>query len=144
MRYCTWHYRPFTFVILMLLSATCLSHAEPVVIVSRHNPIDSLHREDIRNIYLGKIFTFPDGLPVIPLDNSHTLRAHFYQDTCHMTESQVRAWWAAQVFTSASQPPHDVPDDAQIVHMVEHDPRMVGYIESTHINAGVKIVYIVP
>ena len=72
--------------------------------------VNSLDKQKISAIFLGKTFTFPDGIPVEPIEQVDDSAAHeeFHQLVTEKTGSQLKAYWSKMVFSGLSNPPREV------------------------------------
>jgi hypothetical protein len=54
--------------------------------------------------------------------------------------AQVKAVWSRLIFTGQGQPPKELADAAAVKKAVAADPKMVGYIDKSQVDAAVKVV----
>ena len=54
--------------------------------------------------------------------------------------AQVKSIWSRLTFTGKAQPPKQLPDSAAVKKAVAADPKGVGYIEKSAVDASVKAV----
>jgi hypothetical protein len=95
-----------------------------------------LTKDQITDIYLGR----SNALKPLDLPPSNVLRDAFYEKATDRDASQVRAVWSRLIFTGQGQPPKELADDDAIKKAVAADPKMVGYIDRSHLDATVKVV----
>ncbi len=112
-----------------------------VVIV---NPLNhnQMNLEQIRNIFLGKTRSFPDGSTAIPVEisNQSSLRKDFEKVVLKKDDAQVRAYWAQMVFTGRATPPKTISSEAELRTLIASNPNLVGYIDSGSADNSVKVV----
>ncbi len=112
-----------------------------VVIV---NPLNhnQMSLEQIRNIFLGKTRSFPDGSTAIPVEisNQSALRKDFEKVVLKKDDAQVRAYWAQMVFTGRATPPKTISSEAELRTLIASNPNLVGYIDSGSADNSVKVV----
>lgn len=127
----------------LLLSAS-LASAEVVVIVNAASPISSASADDIAQVYLGKRSEL-GGNDVVPVDQSegNAPRGVFYDKVVQKNESQLTAYWSRLIFTGKGSPPKQVGGDADVVDAVAMDEEAVGYVDSSAVAEGVKVIYTV-
>lgn len=116
-----------------LLGAGAALGAEIVVIV---NPAATEPtREQVADVYLGKSRSFT------PLDQPEAspIRADFYQKATGRDLAQVKSAWTRLVFTGRGQPPKELPDAAAVKRAVAADPKAIGYIHKSALDASVKV-----
>jgi ABC-type phosphate transport system substrate-binding protein len=131
------------------LLALCLSQSasagELVVIVSSKSPVTSLRQEQVADIFLGQIASFPGGADVVALDQTigSPERDEFYSKVTAKTRPLVKAYWTKMIFTGRGQPPKEAGSNAAIRKMVADNPSLIGYIDKSALDASVKTVLLV-
>ena len=122
-----------SFAAAVLLVAAS-AHAQVAVVM---NPSAApLTQEQVSNIFLGRS---PDFKPV-DLPESAPVRATFYKKATDRDVAQVKAVWSRLVFSGKAQPPKEVADAAAVKAAVKADPKAIGYIEKSAVDASVKVV----
>lgn len=110
------------------------AHAQVAVVM---NPSAApLTQEQVSNIFLGRS---PDFKPV-DLPESAPVRATFYKKATDRDVAQVKAVWSRLVFSGKAAPPKEVADAAAVKAAVKADPKAIGYIEKSAVDASVKVV----
>jgi ABC-type phosphate transport system substrate-binding protein len=118
------------------------ANAEVVVIVNPKNPAASLTAQQVAALYLGTATTFPSGGPVAMADQPEAagIRGEFYQKATGRSVAQVRATWARITFTGKGMPPKELKSDADVKAFVAADPKAIGYVDASAVDASVKAV----
>ncbi len=98
-----------------------------------------LTKDQVAAVYLGRN---PDLKPVDLPDGSPTREA-FYKKATERDAAQIKAVWSRIVFTGKGQPPKELPDAAAVKKAVAADPKAIGYIDKSAVDASVKVVYAV-
>lgn len=128
----------------MLVLAVVLppAAADVVVVVSPQNPLSSMSRRQVEDIFLGKSQRFPDGRPAVPFDQvaGSGAQAEFYQFVSGKRASEIKAYWAKMIFTGRGQPPAAVGNDAQMKQALAAQPNAVGYLDRQAVDASVKVL----
>ena len=81
------------------------------LVVSPENDISSLSRKDVARMFLKRTTSWPDGSPVVPVDQSSraTVRVAFTQDVLEVEGlekmSAVESYWQKQIFSGRGSPP---------------------------------------
>lgn len=132
-----------TLSLLLILLDTAIVHADEVVIVSSRNPTVSMSREQVSNIFLGKLNSFPDGGQATPVDlpEDNEARQGFYAKVMGKSSSQVKAYWARLSFTGKGMPPREFPGSREVKAAVANNPSLIGYIEKSAVDASVKVIF---
>ncbi len=75
-----------------------------VVVVSAESPLTEISQSHLVDMYLGRATRFPDGRPVVPLDQEYgaSARAQFYAEFVGRTAAEVKAHWSKLIFTMTS------------------------------------------
>ncbi len=103
--------------------------ADLVLIINKSNAVH-LDAVQVRNIFLGRSHYFPDGQPVIPLQQVPGSPAYeeFSRELIHKDDARLRAYWSRMVFTGRGLPPRVVASAAQAIDRVAHHPEMIAYV----------------
>ena len=134
-----------------LLLAACVgasafaSAAEVVVIVSATSPLAMLRADQVADIFLGQVASFPDGAEAVALDQriGTPLRDEFYAKVAAKSAPLVKAHWSKMIFTGRGQPPREVGSSSAVRRMVANNPTLIGYIDRAALDPSVKAVLVV-
>jgi ABC-type phosphate transport system substrate-binding protein len=138
-------------VLLMLTGITILSATVPanthaqnlVVVVNADNPVTTLSKSELSNIFLKKVKTWPNRKPVVPVDHPRNAKLYeVFAKTMHnRSASSINTYWQTQIFSGNDVPPANKATDADVLAFVRTNPNAVGYIDAeTPLGAGVKAV----
>jgi ABC-type phosphate transport system substrate-binding protein len=116
--------------------------AEVVVVVSAENPLMTLSRTELADIYLGRMNTFPNGLSVAPVDQRETSPAHheFYSRYLGRSPAQIRAHWSKLIFSGRGQPPRTVVGDQAVAEFVAGSHHAIGYLAAERVDKRLRVV----
>ena len=130
----------------LMLGLASVTWAEVAVIVHPSAGVDSLTEDDVSRLFLGKSKSFPSGSAAVPINQSEgsAARDKFNEGVCKKNASQYKAYWSQLVFTGKGTPPKDAGDDAAVKALVAANPTMIGYIDSSAVDASVKVVFKLP
>jgi len=123
---------------LAMLSLPAL--AEVAVVVSAKAAESSLTKEQVAQFFLGKSTAMT---PIDQADNA-AVRAEFYKKVADKDASQAKALWSKLVFTGKATMPKEVADNAAVKAAVAANPKAIGYIDKSAVDATVKVVYTAP
>jgi ABC-type phosphate transport system substrate-binding protein len=120
-------------VLLLALPAM----ADVVVVVNPKAAESSMTKDQVAQFFLGK------STSMSPVDQpeSAPIRAEFYKKVTDKEASQVKALWSKLVFTGKATMPKEAADSAAVKKMVASDPKAIGYIEKSAVDASVKVIY---
>jgi len=129
--------------IFFLCFAASLANAGEVAVVNPKNPISTLSKDELADIYLGNAKNFPGGSSAVPLDlpEGAAGRQDFHKTVTGKNETQFKAYWAKMVFSGRGVPPKEVASDAEVKSMVAGNPNMIGYIDKSAVDGSVKVVF---
>lgn len=138
--------RAYILTFLLTISLSVSAWADLLVIVHANNPVSTLERKQVVDIFMGRATAFPTQQPAHTLDvtNSSDLRAIFYKSLTGKNEAQVDAYWATLVFAGRMSPPEKLPDEAAVIKAVKNNPAAIGYVTRQNLPAGVKVVMELP
>jgi ABC-type phosphate transport system substrate-binding protein len=111
--------------------------AQVVVVVNPKASESSMTKEQVAQFFLGKSTAMtpidqPDGAPI---------RADFYKKVADKDAAQAKALWSKLVFTGKATMPKEVADSAAVKAAVAANPKAIGYIEKSAVDATVKVVH---
>ena len=127
--------------ILAACAAACFTAvpalAQVVVVVNPKAAESTMTKEQVAQFFLGKSTAMtpidqPDGAPI---------RADFYKKVADKDAAQAKALWSKLVFTGKATMPKEVADNAAVKAAVAANPKAIGYIDKSAVDATVKVVY---
>jgi ABC-type phosphate transport system substrate-binding protein len=121
-------------------AALCLAlpaMADVVVVVNPKAAEASMTKDQVAQYFLGK----SGAMSPIDQPESAPVRAEFYKKVTDKDGSQVKALWSKLVFTGKATMPKEAADSAAVKTMVASDPKAIGYIEKSAVDASVKVIY---
>jgi ABC-type phosphate transport system substrate-binding protein len=132
----------FIIIGLSLSFGSARASAEVVAVVAAKNPVSTLSKNQIADIFLGKMTRFPDGRQVLPIDQveNSSARETFYLKFTGMSPAQLKAHWSKIIFTGRGQPPPEVSNGIEVKKFIAKHPDAIGYIEQKLVDDSVKVV----
>jgi ABC-type phosphate transport system substrate-binding protein len=119
------------------LSLAVPAMAEVVVIVNPKAAEASMTKDQVAQFFLGK----SSAMTPVDQPESAAIRAEFYKKVTDKDVSQAKALWSKLVFTGKATMPKEAGDSAAVKKAVAADPKAIGYIEKSAVDASVKVVY---
>lgn len=113
-----------------------------VVIVNESNPLQDLSRQQLADIFMRRMTTWPGGGSIHPVDLpavSET-RDAFSRAVHGRPAAAVASYWGQQVFAGRAVPPPQRPTDRAVVEFVRGDAASIGYVAPGSATVGVKTV----
>jgi ABC-type phosphate transport system substrate-binding protein len=116
-----------------------------LVVVGSKSTVGSLDKNQVRNIFLGKVSSYPDGQTAAPVDlpESSPLREEFYQRVTNSSAAEVKARRAQLAFTGRGDPPRVANGSSDIKKILNSTQGAIGYIDKADLDGSVKIVFAV-
>jgi len=111
--------------------------AEVVVVVNPKAAESTLGKEQVAQFFLGR----STALTPIDQPDSAPIRAEFYKKVTDKDAAQAKALWSKLVFTGKATMPKEVADNAAVKAAVAANPKAIGYIDKSAVDATVKVVY---
>jgi hypothetical protein len=123
-------------LILSVFSAGNVWAEDIVVIV---NPTAApISKGQIVDLYLGR----SDAWIAVDQAVGSVIYVEFYKKLTGRDSAQIMAIWSQILFTSRGVPPKQLPDSAAVKKAVAANPKAVGYIEKSAVDASVKIALV--
>ena len=116
--------------------------ADVVAVVSAQNPVTTLSKYQVVDIFLGKANHFPDGSQVVVIDQEtgSAARDEFYTSFAGKSAAQLKAYWSKIIFTGKGQPPEEVSSGSAVKIYLSENPNAIGYIERNLVDDSVKVL----
>ena len=124
----------------LLLGGT--GRADVVAVVSSKNPITSLSKGQVADIFLGKIARFPDGTPAVPIDQEEgsSIRDEFYAVFAGKSPAQLKSHWTKIIFTGRGKPPTAASGSAEVRRLIGENPQAISYLDRSAVDNTVKVL----
>ena len=129
----------------LLVGADRLSAQSYVVVVNAANPIASVSKSTLNDVFLKRTVRFDDGKPAAPvnLERTSATRDAFSRAVHGKGTATVEAYWQGQIFAGKETPPPTRASDAEVLAFVRGKPSAIGYVSAgTALGADVKVVKI--
>lgn len=122
------------------------SLADMAVIVHPNNPITTLSKDEVRQIFLGRMRLYPVTQKNIdPVDQDTSLPSFdtFYRLVANLTPTTLQRLRAMYLFSGKGMLPKMLPNEQEVIQFVAEHPDAIGYIQKTSIDKRVKSVFLV-
>ena len=133
----------YLFLLLLLgLLGLPQAYAEVVVVVDAKAGIESLTRDEVINIFLGRHRKLPTGIGAVPADQpvENGLRAEFYRKLVAKDLSEINVYWARLYFSGKTPPPIQLASAKEVFDHIIRTSGGIGYIDRTQVDARVRVV----
>ena len=128
--------------VALAMSASASTVAEVVPVVSAKSSIQSLSRNDIADIFLGRKIRFPNGQQAVPVDLQvgSASRDEFYTSLVGISAVQLKAHWSKIIFTGRGKPPKAVATGVELRKLIASNAQSIGYIDRELVDDSVRVV----
>ncbi len=117
------------------------------IVVNAANPILTMSRQDLANIFLKKVRKWQNNDPIDPVDQSGytAIRENITNDIFGRRVSAIKAYWQKQIFTGRDVPPPEKINDLEVLRYIEERSGAIGYISIATSIEGfhVKVIKVV-
>lgn len=111
-----------------------------VLIVHSANPVTTLDRKFLSDVFLKKKTRWPGGEVIRPADQivAANVRARFSAQVLERTVGAVRSYWQQRIFSGRDVPPPELAGDEEVLNYVLRQPGGVGYVSASASIEGAK------
>jgi hypothetical protein len=120
--------------LILLAFAVADVRAEEIVVII-NLAAAPMSKEQIADIYLGRS---DDRIPIDQAVGSG-IYIEFYKKITGRDSAQIRAIWSRILFTDRGVAPKQLPNSAAVKKAVAANPKAVGYIEKSAVDASIKV-----
>jgi hypothetical protein len=139
------HLRTLALVLLTLLPMLTAAAEVIVVVVNQAAGIETLSRNDVINIFMGRFRQLPSGATAQPIDMPVSpVRAQFYRALVNKEPAEINAYWARLVFAGRTSPPIQAETAEDILKVLRANPGGIAYLERSRVTSREKIVFELP
>ena len=119
--------------------------AEPLAVIVHPQRSATLDVHELAQIYLKQRRRWPSGELIVPLNREPTSaeRDQFSRAVLAQTPQQLAVYWNRQYFHGV-QPPPTLASDEAVKRFVAGEPRAIGYVRVSAIDASVRVVLQLP
>jgi ABC-type phosphate transport system substrate-binding protein len=133
------------FIIVLLWIPMSTWGQDILVVVNAVNPIAQLTKQQVTDLYMGRVHYFPSGGAVMKIDapGDSILRRDFYKELVGLSLPDVNAYWARLMFSGRATPPMQVSNSKDIALLVAQNPSALGYIHKEDENEKTKTIFVI-
>jgi ABC-type phosphate transport system substrate-binding protein len=113
-----------------------------VAIVVHPSVTDTINKEDLSRVFLGKAKSLDGGHKVTPLNlpEGNATREEFNDKVLGKNDSQLKSYWSKLIFTGKGQPPKEIGSDREVKQLIAADSGLIGYIDAASVDDSVKVL----
>ena len=119
------------------------NNSQILVVTSKENPVDSINRKELIDLYMGKYLAFSNGNTAKPIDFSgdNNIKSDFYNALVGLSLARVNAYWSRLKFTGRVRPPLELTTLEDIETILKNEKNAVCYVYRYQLNDSMKVVY---
>jgi ABC-type phosphate transport system substrate-binding protein len=120
----------FAMVAMFVVFAAQARAAEVKVIVHSSNPLTSITKSKVGDLFLKRVTRWENGRAVTPVDLSEksAARAIFCKELLGKEVSAVKSHWQKMIFSGRATPPVELSSDSEVIEFVRNNADAIGYV----------------
>jgi len=131
-------------VIFLMLVMLCLgsttSFAEVLIIANKNVSQDSISKEEVKQIFLGKTVKWADKSKILFVILKKDVHKDFLKEYIKRSSSQYKNYWKKMVFTGKGRKPTAFETEKELVRYVAETEGAIGYISTGTEMMNVKTI----
>lgn len=137
---------PLIFLILFLpvLLGAAADTTSPAykIIVNPENPVTTLDRAYLSEIFLRKVryWSQSDAIKPADLSTDSLVRKKFTEDVLKRSVGSIKNYWQQRIFSGRDVPPPELMSDNEVIKFVLKNPGGIGYVSGSANLHKVKVV----
>jgi len=132
----------YIILVLAVLFFGAINAQSYKVVVNPSNPVTSISKKDLANIFLKKKSKWESGTKITPIDQSSKslVRKDFSTSVLNKSVGAVKSYWQQYVFAGKGTPPVEKKTDAEVIEYVKSHSGAIGYVSNKVSTSGVKVI----
>lgn len=127
-------------LVSLIIQITPAAKAEETVIINGTSPVAALSEDELRDYYLGKKASWPDGSKVVVVVLKDGPSHDNLMKKLGKSSSQFITGWKKLVFTGKGAMPEQVGNEDELVSFIAKTPGAIGYADNGKAKEGVKAI----
>jgi len=131
-------------LLVMIFLFTGFCRADIYVITHRDNPVKTLSNDQLRDLYLARSQSLPNGDDATIYEGGEAdLRARFILNALGMRERQFDAYWARLIFAGRVLPLKTVDQESELMSHLSNNTHAIGYTDRLPESDSVKTLLVI-
>jgi ABC-type phosphate transport system substrate-binding protein len=128
-------------IVSALALASAAGAADFVLVLNKNNPQPHLSENEAKNIFLGKMTTWNNGVPITMVTQENPdVHEFFVRTIVKKTGPQYTTYWKKALFTGTGTPPLVLKNDAEVKAFVAANAGGIGYVAAHSVDASVRVL----
>ena len=134
-----------TLAAMLLLACTAPAASDELAVIVHPMREAVLDAGDLAQIYLKQRRRWPDGAAIVPVNRepASAERVQFARTVLGQSPEQLAVYWNRRYFHGV-QPPATLASDEAVKRFVASEPRAIGYVRASALDASVRAVLRLP
>lgn len=117
------------FLVTLFTTGAALADGYKIV-VNPSNTLSKATKSEISDYLLKRKVKWPDGTPVIPIDQPEksAVRTAVLRNLFGRSATAIKSYWQQQIFSGRAVPPLEKTSDQEVIAFVETTPGAIGYV----------------
>ena len=118
--------------------------AQDLAIIVNQNNFESLTKEEIRNIFTGKLTQYPNYQThiVVAVSEDDKLRDYFNEKIIETSSRDLKKNWSRLIFTGKVDPPKVFNSTQEVIDYVARHRNAIAYVPLETVTNDVRIAFI--
>lgn len=114
-----------------------------VVVVKADNPVESMTRSEVIDLFMGKYVAFPNGEKAIAadLDGEQATKEVFYRQLVGRSLASVNSYWSRIRFAGRQRASIQHSSEQDVIDFIENNDLAIGYVPLSMVSNNLKVVY---
>lgn len=117
--------------------------ADIAVVVHRTNDV-KLSVGNIEQLFLMKVFSFPDGKPAKPYElKDKSLKQAFVTKVINKSPEAYHSYWTRKLFTTNIKPPQQINQLDELKTILQKSHNAIAYIDANDIDQSMRVALMI-
>lgn len=128
--------------LIFFISFTGRSSGQIALIINKNNPTEDIAWQDLKQMFLGKKTTFPNGKNIVLAEHAD-LKEKFYKSLLDWSLLKVKKQWMRLIFSGQnSSAPEEFSNSTALKEFILNNEGAIAFIDPVEVDDTVKIIAI--
>ncbi|HIP54890.1 MAG TPA: hypothetical protein EYH11_05405 [Sulfurimonas autotrophica] len=118
-------------------------YGEVVVVTNTHSNIETLDKQSVRSIFLGKKQFLSNGqrITIVDQERDSEVFTPFYIIATGKRPSQLSKYRIKRIFTGEMKTPKEVSSSSELIDFLINHKNSIGYLKKSELTPELKVLY---